>query len=90
MVDEYRLERLEEKLDKVIDALERLVRLEERHESVAVRVDRVEGRQDTHAQRLMDLEGEMKSRGAVAGKVERFIWIVTAGLVGVVVSIWKA
>lgn len=90
VVDERRLDRMEEKLDKVVDALERLVRLEERHDNAVSRIDRVECRQDTHARRLTDVEQEMRARGAVGGRVERFVWLVLAAVVGAVSYLWRA
>jgi len=89
VVDEGRLNRIESKLDKVVDSLERLVRLEEKHNSVELRVSRAEGRQDTHARRLAEVESDLRARGAIGGKVERFVWIVIAAIVGAVSYIWR-
>lgn len=84
VVDEKRLDRMENKLDKVVDALERLVRLEEKHDAVISRVDKQEGRLDRHADKIYTLEQFRTSSMLVSGRVERFVWLVVAALVGVV------
>ena len=84
VVDERRLDRMEEKLDKVVESLNALVRLEEKHNSIELRLERAEGRVDTHARRLTDVEGDLRARGAIGGKVERFIWVVVSAVVGAV------
>jgi hypothetical protein len=61
VVDERRMNRFEEKLDRVVDRLEELVRLEEKHVSLEQRTARVEGRQDTHAKRLAEVESDLKT-----------------------------
>jgi hypothetical protein len=90
VVDEGRLNRLEEKLDRVVDRLDTLVRLEEKHVSIERRVEGVEGRADTHARRLAEVESDLKTRGAIGGRVERFAWVVVAAVVGAIGFIWKA
>lgn len=82
VVDERRLDRMEEKLDKVVDSLERLVRLEEKHISIERRLEGAEGRQDTHAKRLAAVESDLRTRGVIGGKVERFGWIIVSAVVG--------
>lgn len=88
VVDDTRLDRMENKLDKVVDALERLVRLEEKHDAVLGRVLRNEGRLDRHADRLHAAEERLNASAAISGRVERFVWVVLAAGAAVVGTLW--
>lgn len=80
MATEQRLERIEEKLDKLSDTVSDLARIEERMLSVFKRLDR-------HEKRLDDQEDDIRSIGndvllnskSVKG-AERLMWIaISAG-----------
>ena len=81
-VDDKRLDRMESKIDKVVDALQALVRLEEKHINLEARMSRSEDRLDNHGLRITEAEKELRSRGAVSGRVERFAWLILAALIG--------
>jgi predicted nuclease with TOPRIM domain len=68
-MDESRFDRLEQKIDKLTDAVTKIVRVEEQLISNNKRVDRLEIRMD-------DLEDEVKA------PYERIFWIVVTAGVG--------
>jgi uncharacterized protein (UPF0335 family) len=68
-MDESRFDRLEQKIDKLTDAVTKIVRVEEQLISNNKRVDRLEIRMD-------DLEDEVKE------PYERIFWIVVTAGVG--------
>ena len=82
-VDDGRLSKVEEKLDRVIDRLEALIRLEERHDGAVKRIDRHDERLDRHAERLGALEAETAADHQRSSIVERFLWIVVSAAVGI-------
>lgn len=88
MVQEGRLDRIEAKLDRVVETLANLVRLEEKQVSFEQRLDRIELRQETHAKRLEKAEQEARDRAQSSARLERIAWAfitVAAAAVGVAV-----
>jgi len=77
-INESRLSRIENKLDKLADAVVALARMEERMITLFNRMEKYEGRQ-TH------LEGELDEIKDIAYSVkfaERVFWIVLTAAVG--------
>ena len=73
-MDESRFDRLEQKIDKLTDAVTKIVRVEEQLISNNKRVDRLEVRVD-------DLEDDVRETNGVSKFAERLFWIlVTAGV----------
>ena len=80
---EPRIDAIEGKLDRVIERLEALIRLEERHDGAVKRIDRMDGRLDRHAERLSALESESATQNKATSMLERAAWIAASAVVGV-------
>ena len=81
---EARLQRIENKLDKLSEAFTILARVEEKIMSSNVRIDRLEYRAD-EAERDMDkMKGIVGYNQQTVKVVERFAWILVSSLVGTV------
>ena len=86
---EARLQRIENKLDKLSEAFTILARVEEKIMSSNTRIDRLEFRAD-EAERDMDkLKGIVGYNQQTVKVVERFAWILVSALVGVVMYYFK-
>ena len=74
-MDESRFDRLEQKIDKLTDAVTKIVRVEEQLISNNKRVDRLEVRMDT-------IEEDVREANSVSKFAERLFWIVVTAGVG--------
>jgi hypothetical protein len=74
-MDESRFDRLEQKIDKLTDAVTKIVRVEEQLISNNKRVDRLEIRMDT-------IEEDVREANGVSKFAERLFWIVVTAGVG--------
>lgn len=82
-MDESRLVRIEQKLDKLSEAVVSLARMEERMITLFKRMDTYESRQEAIEERVTEVEKTSVSRGAVYRLIDKATWIV----VGVVVAL---
>lgn len=82
-VEDQRLNRIEEKLDKMAEALIVLVRIEERTSTIFKRLDAVDGRLNALSKRLTETEKISETRGVALGMADRVFWIVVTAAVGV-------
>jgi hypothetical protein len=81
MSDDARLERIENKLDQVGDAIVALARMEERMITLFKRMDALDADQSSHNRRLTLVESRVGSNGQALRFAERVFWIVvTAGV----------
>lgn len=79
--DSQRLDRIEQKLDKMADAIVSLARMEERMITLFRRMDNYETTQAKVDERVNKLEKISTTRGVVISGLERLFWIaVTVGL----------
>jgi len=86
---EARLQRIENKLDKLSEAFTILARVEEKIMSSNVRIDRLEYRAD-EAERDMDkLKGIVGYNQNTVRVVERFAWLLVSSLVGTLMYFMK-
>jgi len=86
---EARLQRIENKLDKLSEAFTILARVEEKIMSSNSRIDRLEFRAD-EAERDMDkIKSIVGYNQQTVKVVERFAWILVSALVGVVMYYFK-
>jgi cob(I)alamin adenosyltransferase len=86
---EARLQRIENKLDKLSEAFTILARVEEKIMSSNVRIDRLEYRAD-EAERDMDkLKGIVGYNQNTVRVVERFAWLLVSSLVGTLMYFLK-
>ena len=74
-MDESRFDRLEQKIDKLTDAVTKIVRVEEQLISNNKRVDRLEVRVD-------GLEEDVRETNGVSKFAERLFWILVTAAVG--------
>ena len=82
---EARLQRIENKLDKLSEAFTILARVEEKIMSSNTRIDRLEFRAD-EAERDMDkMKGIVGYNQNTVRVVERFAWLLVSSLIGTVV-----
>ena len=81
MSDDARLERIENKLDQVGDAIVALARMEERMITLFKRMDALDADQNSQSRRLTLVESRVGSNGQALRFAERVFWIVvTAGV----------
>jgi chromosome segregation ATPase len=80
MIPDSRLERIEEKLDKLSDTVADLARIEERILSVFKRLDRHEKRLDDQEDDLKEISNDVLLNSKSVKGAERLMWIaISAG-----------
>jgi trehalose-6-phosphate synthase len=89
MADEQRLERIEEKLDKLSDAVSQIARVEERILTIFNRLDRHEKRLDDQEDDIKEISEGVLLNTKVANNVERMFWICVTGVVSFVIYFMK-
>jgi len=85
-MEEQRLARIEQKLDKLSEAVVSLARMEERIITLFNRMDTYDARQLNMEDRMADVEKVTISRGAVFRLVDKLIWIVVGLVTAVVIE----
>ncbi|MCI5078687.1 hypothetical protein [Oricola sp.] len=80
--DDARLDRIEQKLDKMAEALVSLVRIEERTSTLFKRLDATDERMNSLSKRVADLEKTSDTRGVTFALVDRVFWIAITAAVG--------
>jgi hypothetical protein len=83
-MNDPRLSRMEDKLDKLSEAVISMARMEERLVSVFKRLDRVDEGFNKSDQRMDELEQTSIKRGQTIAFAERLFWIILTGAVGLV------
>lgn len=86
---EARLQRIENKLDKLSEAFTILARVEEKIMSSNARIDRLEFRADESERDMDKMKGIVGYNQQTVKVVERFAWILVSALVGVVMYYFK-
>lgn len=82
MSDDSRLERIENKLDEVGQAIVALARMEERMITLFKRMDSLDAEQSKHGRRLQAIENKVGNNGQMLRFAERLFWIVATAAVG--------
>lgn len=77
-----RLHRIEEKVDKLADAVVEMARMEERLVTVFKRMDDMGGTLKKMDDRLDDMERQAIVRGQKIAFAERIFWMIVTGAVG--------
>jgi hypothetical protein len=85
-MEEQRLARIEQKLDKLSEAVVSLARMEERMITLFNRMDGYDIRQNNIEDRVSEVEKVTISRGAVFRLVDKLIWIVVGLVTAVVIE----
>ena len=83
-MNDNRLSRIEEKLDKLFEAVISMARIEERMISVLKRLDRVDEGFNKSGKRMDELEQTSIQRGQTIAFAERLFWIILTGAAGLV------
>ena len=83
-MNDNRLSRIEEKLDKLFEAVISMARIEERMISVFKRLDRVDEGFNKSDNRMDELEQTSIQRGQTIAFSERLFWVILTGAVGLV------
>ena len=86
MADVDRLDRIEQKLDRVVDALADLARIDERQDALAQRIDRHEFRLDLLEDQVNATSETLAKSAGQSRLIERAAWIVFAAALSVVAS----
>ena len=82
---DQRLEKIEQKIDRLADAVVSIARIEERVATVLRQNDRFFIRMDKIEQRLDDVEAQSDVNSNTGRFIERFMWIVVAAAIGLLV-----
>jgi hypothetical protein len=75
-MSDLRLGRIEEKLDKLADAVVSLARMEERMLTLFKRIEQYENRQERIEERVADLEMEDAGKNSVIRVIEKLTWLI--------------
>jgi cob(I)alamin adenosyltransferase len=86
---EARLQRIENKLDKLSEAFTILARVEEKIMSSNTRIDRLEFRADESERDMDKIKGIVGYNQQTVRQVERFAWILVSSLVGTLMYFFK-
>lgn len=81
MIDDQRLNRIENKLDKLAEAVVSLARMEERMVTLFNRMGKYEERQDSLEARIDDVETDVVKSGTTLRFAERVFWVVITAAV---------
>ena len=81
MIDDQRLNRIENKLDKLAEAVVSLARMEERMVTLFNRMGKYEERQDNLEARIDDVETDVVKSGTTLRFAERVFWVVVTAAV---------
>jgi hypothetical protein len=77
-----RLSRMEEKIDRLSDAVVAMARMEERMISVFKRLEAFDSSYRKIDERMDDMERQAIARGQKIAFAERFFWMICTGAVG--------
>ena len=83
-MNDNRMSRMEEKLDKLSEAVISMARIEERMISVFKRLDRVDEGFNKSDKRMDELEQTSIKRGQTIAFSERLFWVILTGSVSLI------
>lgn len=83
-----RLDRLEQKIDKLTDAMVTLARTEEKIMALEGDKKNLTERLNRHSEKIDELNEEVKSNSRVTSNITKGIWLVIAAVVGVGVRVF--
>jgi hypothetical protein len=81
MSDDQRFDRLEQKIDKLTDAVTKIVRVEEQLISNNKRVDRLEVRVDKNEADIDNIAKLVRDNAGIAKFSEKLFWIIATAAV---------
>ena len=80
-MDESRFDRIEQKLDKLTDAVTKIVRVEEQMTSQNRRLDTVEARMNKHSTNINEIAELARKNERTAQVADKLFWLILAGLI---------
>lgn len=80
-MDNHRLSRIEDKLDKLAEAVVSLARMEERMVTLFNRMGKYEERQEGLERRIDEVEDSVISNGVTLRFAERVFWVVLSAAI---------
>ena len=83
-VIQQRLDQIDNKLDKLSDAVTRLATIEERMVHQTTTLDSLNRKLEDSEKRIRSLERQASARGVVLASVERFGWLILTTVIGIV------
>ena len=84
-----RLNRIENKLDKLTEAMTMIARVDEKLTAGAARIDRLEYRLDEYEGDLDEVKSVVGYNAQSVKIAERFVWILVSTIIGLVVYGYK-
>ncbi len=81
---QQRLDQIDNKLDKLSDAVTRLATIEERMVHQTTSLDSMNRKLEDSEKRIRHLERQASARGVVLASVERFGWLILTTIIGIV------
>ena len=85
-----RLDKIDEKLDKLSDAISQLARIEERISNQTSTMNKLYDDITSLEKRVRAIEYQSSARGVVIGSVERFGWLVITAAIGIAAYYFKS
>lgn len=83
---EDKLKSIESQLSRINEKFDSVIRLEEKHQSLFVRVQSCADKLHKHANLLMELQHKAALSAKTVGGMERFVWMAVAAGLGVLAS----
>lgn len=84
MVEEHRLDRIEQKLDKLAEAVSAIARVEEKIYASTKRIDRLEFRLDEQENDLDSIKTIVTQNSQGVKNSERFLWAVISAVIATI------
>lgn len=88
-MDDSRFDRLENKIDKLTEAIAKIVRVEEQLASNNRRVDMLEERVSVHSKDIRAIADIARNNAAITKFIDKIFWLVLAGAVSYVFFLFK-
>jgi len=89
MLEDPRLGRIEEKLDKLADAVVGLARMEERMLTIFKRIEKYEERQDELDERVSAIEIDEAGKNSIYRILDKSVWLVFGVAIAFLFDIFK-
>lgn len=84
MVEEHRLDRIEQKLDKLAEAVSAIARVEEKIYASTKRIDRLEFRLDEQENDLDSIKTIVTQNSQGVKNSERFLWAIISAVIATI------
>lgn len=80
-MDESRFDRLEQKIDKLTDAVTKIVRVEEQMAGNNRRIDAIETRLNKHSEDINNIAELARKNERTAKAADKFFWLIAASII---------